>query len=322
MPIELGAMAANALEKTGEAVAKETIRETTEAAKGLADFGKTGLESGAEHVDFGKTGLEIGTDHVDFGKTGLETGAEHDIFGKYVIDSTESVFEPFRIDRERFLRETAKSEVDEKAKEAVEIMQLPETNVLLQELQNGEFRELKDKFWDDKKYYSRLHGCYRSNSNCYCFACDFPENPITGEDWPARLNPGELSGATRVELERDYSDPIICGDVEGAKNGLQKWIREDLAKVGKELVEVDADYVPKDGESMIYMCGCSSGFGRGDYHFMRKGNYGTWYHKPGVTEPLDRDPITGERIFNPEETAKSGDVCYDMNLGYYAIRNK
>jgi len=181
-----------------------------------------------------------------------------------------------------------------------------ETEILdtTEQLQDAEYRDLYIQFTDEKHTKGGV-------PNCNAFAHGWSVHPITGEPFKDKPQPGEIAGCALTDDQ--YYELMKYGTDAEIKATLVELTRMDCAICGEELIEVPHDYVPKDGERMIALM-----HGGGDYHYMLKGEYGYWYHKPGALAPTrfddDLAPIT--------DPATCDRGIYDSFDGYFVIRDK
>ncbi len=147
--------------------------------------------------------------------------------------------------------------------------------------------------------------------NCMIFAIDRPWMDSAGQiPYDIKPYPGYFCGEGEpCELYR----MLKSGDFAGSKEKLESLLGADLETMGKNLMEVNGDYICRDGESLICIMGSSE---YGDFHFMRKGE-NAWFHKPGLMSVSCFDD-RGDFIVDPAHC----DTIYDMFYGYYVIRNK
>ena len=190
-----------------------------------------------------------------------------------------------------------------------------------QEVRDPEVREaLRQAEVDDAN--ERYLG---TTANCYYFSFGWPPEDILG--WPERPQPGQLALSKTGKGSFDpfiFDEALRSGTPEELKNYIIRLCREDCEVYGKELVEVDADYQPKLGERMVVLCSRQpQGFlgelfgGRADYHFLLRGQYGSYLHKPGLDPVTDLDD-KGHIIEDPAECR----IDYPNLLGYYVLRDK
>ena len=185
-----------------------------------------------------------------------------------------------------------------------------EYNKVIEALREGEFANFYQRFSDDLVYTEWGEG-----PNCYAFAMDMTVNPITGKVFSSRPTIGEISGNELSGYE--MRDLLKYGDEAQVKSVLVDLWRKDCEAMGKELIEVPSgDYVPKEGETLTaLMYGNETLI---DFHFMRKGDYGRWYHKPGIFSPTTYDD-SGRFIRDPQSCDRG---VYNHFCGYFIIRDK
>lgn len=221
----------------------------------------------------------------------------NDIESDFAKDFGFNEVEFLKANTERFLEEYAK--LDD-----VDSIQVIET------LREAEFANLYKRFSDDLVYTEWGEG-----PNCYAFAMDMTVNPITGKVFSTRPTIGEISGNELPDYE--MMDLLMYGDEEQVKSVLVDLWSKDCEAMGKELIEVSSgDYVPKEGETLTaLMYGNDTTI---DFHFMRKGDYGRWYHKPGALNPTTYDN-SGRFIQDPKDCDRG---IYNHFCGYFVIRDK
>ena len=161
-----------------------------------------------------------------------------------------------------------------------------------------------------------------SGPNCMAFALGLETDPETGKAFKEKPLPGQFAHGADSEIVEQGNDILDYGSQAEQKAYYKQMLADDAAALGRDFKEVDADYKPKNGETMIAMVASSSllenPFSIGDFHFYRKGESGAWLHKPGVTDVTDRD-AGGNLILNPETCDRGG---YDNFLGYYVWKDK
>lgn len=220
--------------------------------------------------------------------TGLETQA----------DSPDDIFREFGFREQDFIWSAIQDE-----------SRSPETRNHLRELELKEANE-------------RYEG---TTANCYYFAFGWPPEDISG--WAERPQPGQLalSRTGYGSFEPFEFDRMLHeAEPDALKAYLIKLCREDCQAYGKELVEVSEDYQPKQGERVVVLLSRQPHgilrplfTGGADYHFLLKGQYGSYLHKRGLASVTDRD-LYGRVIDNVEQ-AKTG---YDTLHGYFVLRNQ
>lgn len=221
----------------------------------------------------------------------------NDIESDFANDFGFNEVEFLKANTERFLEEYAQfDDVD--------------SNQIIETLREAEFSNLYKRFSDDLVYTEWGEG-----PNCYAFAMDMTVNPITGKVFSTRPTIGEISGNELPGYE--MMDLLMHGDEEQVKSVLVDLWSKDCEAMGKELIEVSSgDYVPKEGETLTaLMYGNDTTI---DFHFMRKGDYGRWYHKPGALNPTTYDN-SGRFIRDPKNCDRG---IYNHFCGYFIIRDK
>ncbi len=184
---------------------------------------------------------------------------------------------------------------------------------VLEELERDreKFKDIKYDIY--KELYSTIGG-----PNCFAYAMGWTKNPITGEKFIENPCPGELSGYNWGSAEQDM---LRFGSEESVKKLLTERWASDCSILGKELIEVEnADYKPKEGERLVSLMytegGPETGFAP-DFHFMVKGEYGNFLHKPGVS-PVTAIDDSGNIISDPAKC----DSIYNHHLGYFVIKER
>jgi len=185
------------------------------------------------------------------------------------------------------------------------------------ERREAEFDQEYDRYTNPDLYRKSLFFDMKEGPNCYAFAFKWEKNPVTGQRFLQRPEPGAIAHGVG-EYEARLRDEILrYRSPEEIKQYLEREIHGDLECAGLEMREVDsADYQCKDGEWMVAMVTSRSMGGVPDFHFYRKGESGTWYHKPGVMPPTNLDSSDRE-IYDPR-TCDRGD--YETFHGYYVVR--
>lgn len=280
------------------------------------DVGKRKIETMAEADDVLQKHFlrESGSDHkeqLDPKEVFAAFGFDPDELRKDVIQTDinevgdlhkdqldpKGIFADFAFSPEEFKKEIMKPRIDE-----------------VDDLRQKEFKDLYDRFSNNDLYSWR--DLAKVGPNCYAFVLDAEKDPRTGEKFTDKPYPGMFSGMSGREIQHAYMDAVADRDIDKAKKGIVKCIKDDLKVLGKEFEEVDSkDYQTKPGERLISISASSL---IDDFHFMRRGDHGTWYHKEGVTFPKDVDGSM-QTIYDPEKCNRG---LYDMFLGYYVIRDK
>ena len=147
---------------------------------------------------------------------------------------------------------------------------------------------------------------YSGQANCYAYAMKFEVDPRSGEPFESMLQPGELSG-----------NPLSRWDLKGTRSQVKKNINSkvqaDLQMEGYCYTEVgSADYTVRQGNWLIALAYSSN---EKAFHWYRRGDDGTWSHKPGNTPIISWDE-SGNTITDPA-TCNRG--IYDAFLGYYEV---
>ncbi len=154
--------------------------------------------------------------------------------------------------------------------------------------------------------------------NCFAFASGFFKDPTTGKNFDHKPAPGDISGQWDGDYMPYFDDLVYETDENGVRQTLEYYWAKDCARSDKELERAPSgDYQPKEGERLVAMMYSDRPYAE-DFHFMVKGQYGTWYHKPGLMAPKRTDE-SGEIITDPA-TCNRG--IYDHFCGYYIVRDK
>lgn len=184
------------------------------------------------------------------------------------------------------------------------------------ETRDADFAVEYDKYTNPDLYTKSPISIFRAGPNCYAFAFQWERNPKTGDIFRSKPAPGEIAhdaGAeyvTRSEIMQYAPGATIKEYLEGK-------IAEDLDCCGLEMEEVHSpDHPLQEGEWIIAMVSARDVGGFPDFHFYRKGDAGTWYHKPGITAPTMLD-ASGKQIFDPRSCDRGP---YDTFHGYYVVR--
>lgn len=229
-----------------------------------------------------------------------------------VFDQVESgvtdIFSPFGWNEELFLEKTDEYYLNEFKKR-----------------ESAEIQAVRDKFSIDThpEIYTMSPESYLpSGPNCLAFALDVVKDPKTGKAFESKPAPGELSHGFDSDVAARGSEVILFGTKEEQKKFFKQMLSDDAAALGREFKEVDADYKPQAGETMIAMVASESIFDNpdtiGDFHFYRRGESGAWLHKPGISDVTDLDD-SGNLILNPETCNRE---WYGNFLGYYVWKDK
>ena len=158
----------------------------------------------------------------------------------------------------------------------------------------------------DEKEKSKYESYY--NNNCYTYAIGQPINPYTNEPYEdyAHCQPGNLGGIGCNTLESRRTN----GEVDA--NKILKLAKEDLLKLGYEIIESTYEEYLEDGDCWkVALCCCSE-----DYHWYRQNVDGTWSAKEGVFQitNLDNDR---KIIYDPKKCNRGQYVDF---IGYYIIK--
>lgn len=184
------------------------------------------------------------------------------------------------------------------------------------ETRDADFAAEYDKFTDRDLYTRSLFPFMREGPNCYAFAFQWDKNPRTGDIFRSRPIPGEIAHGVDSDSVT-YSRVMQFGSEQEIKDYLEGKIHEDLESAGLEMKEVTSvDHPLKEGEWMIAMVSGKDVYGSPDFHFYRKGDAGTWFHKQGTLPPTMLDEA-GKEIFDPKKCDRGP---YDAFHGYYVVR--
>ena len=165
---------------------------------------------------------------------------------------------------------------------------------------------------------------YLNYTNCYAYAFDMMQNPITGEKFPKKgLQLGMLSGCFDYE-NFSYTDYLalrwLCSGSDRANEALVSLISKDMETVGIQFQEYEA--------------GMSGGYKvalfvnpQKDIHWYRENEDGSWSHKLGnsnvtnevvyMDPTLDKFVYTGEIIYDPVIAAET--AGYSVFVGYFYV---
>lgn len=164
------------------------------------------------------------------------------------------------------------------------------------------------------------HGEYldgvRSRTNCYAYAFNLQQNPLTGQDfnnWTlARygvqaggyaMQPGMFSGGG---LSRDYIN-------------IETVVRRDAAVLGMEFVRTTVNAPLPAGAERVALVTTT---GAGDYHWYREDAAGQWSHKRGASEVTNLD-AANMPIADPQHANRDYGVNgknYNNFVGFFYIR--
>lgn len=184
-----------------------------------------------------------------------------------------------------------------------------------------DFREAFEEYADEELY---IHSGYgekcestrRAGPNCMAYAYGMSREP-DGSIYKKKPEPGHFAG---IDTHRELSKVMEYGSPEKVKGTFEKYMRMDMAAMGKELAEVDSNaYQPKAGERMFALVTAPEIPGGGsDFHFYVKDKNGYWSHKPGVTNPTIYDS-SGHMIEDPSKCSRS---FYTNFVGFYVIKDR
>lgn len=174
---------------------------------------------------------------------------------------------------------------------------------------------------------------YLKYTNCYAYAFNMRENPLTGERFPiGGMQPGMLSGQYPIPTNWDgktnynkimadydnYSASILSGTAESNEN-LVNMVTADAKAAGLEFLPYSSDLTGGYAVALVVDP-------LNDYHWYRENGDSTWSHKPGRTKVTDkvtsisnsRELNYGDVITNPQQAGK--EAGYSTFVGYYYIR--
>ncbi len=174
------------------------------------------------------------------------------------------------------------------------------------------FWEAFDEYTDDTLYSSS----HRAGPNCMAYAYGMPKE-LNGTAYKHKSCPGHFA---KLDTSEELSEVMECGSPKIIKHTFEKYMTMDSKVLGKELIEVSADYQPQKGERMFALVTAPfivPGFGS-DFHFYVKDKNGFWSHKPGTTNPTIFDD-SGNTIKDP---AKCDRGIYTNFVGYYVMKDK
>lgn len=187
--------------------------------------------------------------------------------------------------------------------------------------ESDELTDFKDRFSEQELYTFSPKDFVLSGPNCEAFALNTEKNPLTGKPFTSKPFPGAFAHGFNSECRERGDEILYFGSKDEQKSFYKQMLSDDAKALGREFKEVDADYKTKEGETMIAMVASENIFDNpdsiGDFHFYRKGESGTWFHKPGLTEVTNLD-ASGKVISNPETCNRGG---YGNFLGYYVWKN-
>lgn len=174
------------------------------------------------------------------------------------------------------------------------------------------FWEAFDEYTDDTLYSSS----HNAGPNCMAYAYGMPKE-LNGTKYKHKPCPGHFA---KLNTSKELSKVMKRGSPKIIKQTFEKYMTMDSKVLGKELIEVSADYHPQKGERMFALVTAPfivPGFGS-DFHFYVKDKNGFWSHKPGTTNPTIFDD-SGSRIRDP---AKCDRGIYTNFVGYYIMKDK
>ena len=156
-----------------------------------------------------------------------------------------------------------------------------------------------------------FNGYNYSGYNCYNYALNISEySNKFGFLQPGFI--GDIAGYNQAYDEDEYFNLNTLAEL-AFKDSLPGAIDVD----GYTFNEIGAEDIAAPGCYKIALVITASYCSNSDYHWLRQNSDGTWSHKPGGTQTIDRD-IDGNRIYHPE-TAVVGNynwgLMYDANEG-------
>ena len=147
---------------------------------------------------------------------------------------------------------------------------------------------------------------YSGGANCYAYALKLSVDPRTGKSFTNKPQPGEFSG----KVTTAYLD--TTAKTVDVKMEMAETVERDCEVLGLTFEEVSSNaYVCEEGEWLVALA-YAPGI---DYHWWRKNEDGTWYHKPGTT-PIQTADSSGNIITDPRECDRG---IYTEFLGYYVV---
>jgi RHS repeat-associated protein len=166
---------------------------------------------------------------------------------------------------------------------------------------------------------------YINNTNCYAYAFNMLENPLTGKKFPeGGMQPGMASGQFPLKSPTKGADEyleILSGTTEGNQK-LVDMVTADSKALGLDFLPYNKSLTGGYAVALAVKPGI-------DYHWYRENGNGTWSHKPGRTKATNQETMSvsiggseslqyGDVITNPKEAGiKAG---YTEFLGYYYLR--
>ena len=184
-----------------------------------------------------------------------------------------------------------------------------------------DFREAFDEYADEDLYIhsgygEKCEGTRRAGPNCMAYAYGMSREP-DGSIYKKKPEPGHFAG---LDTHRELSEAMENGSPEKVKGTFEKYMKMDMAAMGKELAEVDSNaYQPKAGERMFALVTAPEIPGGGsDFHFYVKDKNGYWSHKPCVTNPTIY-VSSGHMIEDPSKCSRS---FYTNFVGFYVIKDR
>lgn len=146
---------------------------------------------------------------------------------------------------------------------------------------------------------------YCERTNCYAYAFDIIDNPVTGyqlyargEDGVFAAQPGLFSGQYNP-----YDISVISGTDEGNQK-LVELVKDDAKAMGLSFQEYKPDM--SGGYAVLLVINPYE-----DYHWYRQETDGTWSHKVG-------NGLASTGVVNPVQNAK--ELGYTTVVGYYYIK--
>ena len=141
-------------------------------------------------------------------------------------------------------------------------------------------------------------------TNCYAYAFDIINNPVTGESLYTRYE-AEMSGNTKTFANQpglfsgqyDIEDKKILAGVKDGNERLINLVEADAKAIGKNFQPYEEGM--EGGYAVLLVVSPAK-----DYHWYRQDSDGTWSHKLGET---------------PVETGIDDPISHAQGSGYFAI---
>jgi hypothetical protein len=147
----------------------------------------------------------------------------------------------------------------------------------------------------------------QKSANCYAYAFNWRVDPITGNTFPSKPQPGQ-----------NAKPPTYCYPL--TKDCIKKAVEGDAKVLGKQFRETSRDETCPAGTYKIALVIANTPPSSvADYHWYRQNPDGTWSHKPGGT-PVTNVDASGNPITDPaaaDRNYKAYGLNYDEFAGYY-----